>query len=119
MVFSAVTDPVAAEIAAADGSPLEHITGTSDEMPMDASFDLIKKIFPDAKKVGILHNTSEVNSDIQLAQAVEVADATGMEVIDRFGFEANWYLMTGLGLLAFVLMLWLRRTLNLQGATVK
>ena len=44
---------------------------------------------------------------------------TGMEVIDRFGFEANWYLMTGLGLLAFVLMLWLRRTLNLQSVTVK
>jgi len=44
---------------------------------------------------------------------------TGMEVIDRFGFEANWYLMTGLGLLAFVLMLWLRRTLNVQSATVK
>tara|TARA_R110001583_G_scaffold145096_1_gene297104 strand:+ start:40915 stop:42144 length:1230 start_codon:yes stop_codon:yes gene_type:complete len=44
---------------------------------------------------------------------------TGMEVIDRFGFEANWYLMTGLGLLAFVLMLWLRRTLSLQNATLK
>ncbi|WP_372792503.1 MDR family MFS transporter [Lutibacter sp.] len=39
---------------------------------------------------------------------------TGMEVIDRFGFEANWYLMTGLGLLAVVLMLWLRRTLTEQ-----
>ena len=44
---------------------------------------------------------------------------TGMEVIDRFGFEVNWYLMTGLGLLAFVLMLWLRRTLSLQNATLK
>ena len=36
---------------------------------------------------------------------------TGMEVIDRFGFEANWYLMGGLGLLSVVLMLWLRKTL--------
>ncbi len=39
---------------------------------------------------------------------------TGMEVIDRFGFEANWYLMGGLGLLAVFLMIWLRRTLEGQ-----
>jgi predicted MFS family arabinose efflux permease len=39
---------------------------------------------------------------------------TGMEVIDRFGFEVNWYLMGGLGLLAVVLMFWLRQTLEVQ-----
>lgn len=37
---------------------------------------------------------------------------TGMEVIDRFGFEANWYFMTVLGLLAMFLMIWLRRSLK-------
>jgi predicted MFS family arabinose efflux permease len=37
---------------------------------------------------------------------------TGMEVIDRFGFAANWYLMGGLGLLAMVLMIWLRKSLK-------
>ncbi|WP_456375941.1 MDR family MFS transporter [Lutibacter sp.] len=39
---------------------------------------------------------------------------TGMEVIARFGFQANWYLMGGLGLLSVLLMLWLRRTLDIQ-----
>ncbi len=39
---------------------------------------------------------------------------TGMEMIDRFGFEANWYLMGGLGMLSVVLMLWLRRALEEQ-----
>jgi predicted MFS family arabinose efflux permease len=37
---------------------------------------------------------------------------TGMEIIDRFGYEANWYLMGGLGFLAIILMLWLRRALD-------
>ena len=37
---------------------------------------------------------------------------TGMEVIDKFGFAANWFLMGGLGLLAVVLMIWLRRSLK-------
>jgi len=37
---------------------------------------------------------------------------TGMEVIARFGFFANWFLMGGLGLLAVVLMIWLRKILD-------
>jgi predicted MFS family arabinose efflux permease len=37
---------------------------------------------------------------------------TGMEIIDRFGYATNWCLMGGLGLLAAVLMLWLRKSLK-------
>jgi predicted MFS family arabinose efflux permease len=37
---------------------------------------------------------------------------TGMEIIDRFGFAANWYLMGSLGLVAVLLMLWLMRSLK-------
>ncbi len=39
---------------------------------------------------------------------------TGMEVIDQFGFTTNWFLMGGLGLLAVVLMIWLRKILDLE-----
>ena len=83
VVFSAVTDPVAAEIANSDGSPLETMTGTSDQMPMDETFKLIKQLTPDAVKVGILHNTSEVNSDVLLALAKQVAKANNMEIINK------------------------------------
>jgi predicted MFS family arabinose efflux permease len=41
---------------------------------------------------------------------------TGMEVISRFGFMANWFLMGGLGLLAVLLMLWLRKILDSERA---
>lgn len=37
---------------------------------------------------------------------------TGMEVIARFGYAANWYLMGVLGMLAILLMIWLQRTLK-------
>jgi predicted MFS family arabinose efflux permease len=37
---------------------------------------------------------------------------TGMEVVDRFGFDANWYLMGFLSLLAVLLSAWLRRVLR-------
>jgi putative ABC transport system substrate-binding protein len=82
VVFSAITDPVAAEIAAEDGSSLPFITGTSDEMPLPESFKLINALTPEATKVGILHSTSEVNSDVQLAQAREIAGDYGVEIID-------------------------------------
>jgi len=37
---------------------------------------------------------------------------TGMEVVDRFGFDANWYLMGGLSLIAVLLSVWLKKVLN-------
>ena len=43
---------------------------------------------------------------------------TGMEMIARFGFEFNWYLMGGLGFLAVVLMWWLRKSLDAQKEVV-
>jgi len=39
---------------------------------------------------------------------------TGMEVISRFGFSINWFLIGGLGLLAIALMLWLRKILDVE-----
>ncbi|SNR46582.1 Predicted arabinose efflux permease, MFS family [Lutibacter agarilyticus] len=37
----------------------------------------------------------------------------GMEIIDRFGYAANWYLMGGLGLVAVLLMILLRKSLRI------
>jgi len=42
---------------------------------------------------------------------------TGMEIIERFSFEANWYVMGSLGLLAFLLMIWLQKTLQNEPKT--
>jgi len=82
VVFSAVSEPVEAELAAADGSAIEGVTGTSDKLPVDKTFELIKALTPDAVKVGILHNTGEVNSDVQLAEAKEKSAEYGLEILD-------------------------------------
>jgi predicted MFS family arabinose efflux permease len=37
---------------------------------------------------------------------------TGMELIDKFGYEISWYFMGGLGLLAVFLMIWLQKSLK-------
>jgi putative ABC transport system substrate-binding protein len=82
VVFSAVSEPAAADLANADGSNLAGVTGASDKLPVEATFELIKALTPDVVKVGILHNTSEVNSDMQLAEAKEKAGAYGLEIVD-------------------------------------
>ena len=37
VIFTAVTDPVAAELANADGTPVGEITGTSDKLPVEVT----------------------------------------------------------------------------------
>jgi predicted MFS family arabinose efflux permease len=37
---------------------------------------------------------------------------TGMEIIERFSFEANWYVMGSLGIIAILLMIWLQNSLK-------
>lgn len=82
LIFSAVSEPTAAGLANADGTNIAGVTGTSDKLPVEATFDLIKALTPNAVKVGILHSTSEVNSDVQLAEAKAKAGAYGLEIVD-------------------------------------
>lgn len=74
ILITAVTDPVKAGLT---GS---NITGTSDATPIDKQFDLLKKIYPNAKKVGIIYNIGEQNSEVQVAQAEEIAKKYGLTV---------------------------------------
>lgn len=82
VVFSAVTDPVVGGFANADGTNMPGVTGTSDALPIDGMLKLIKQLTPNAVNVGILHTTSEVNSDVQLAKARELAPNYGMTIVD-------------------------------------
>ena len=62
MIYTAVSDPVAAELAEEDGTPAGEITGTSDKLPVEEQLQMIREILPDAKTIGILYTTSEANS---------------------------------------------------------
>ena len=83
VIYTAVSDPVASQLAGADGTNPGQITGTSDALPVEAQLKLIRAVMPDAKKIGILHTTSETNSDSTLAVYRELAGAYGFEIIDK------------------------------------
>ena len=82
VIYTAVTDPVAAELATADGAPLGNITGTSDELPVKAQLEMIRQILPEAKTIGIMYTTSEVNSESTIAQYKELAPDYGFEIVE-------------------------------------
>ena len=62
VIYTAVSDPVAAGLADTSGKPVGNVTGTSDKIPAEAQLKLITEMFPNTKNVGILYTTSEVNS---------------------------------------------------------
>ncbi|WP_026494308.1 ABC transporter substrate-binding protein [Butyrivibrio sp. WCD3002] len=82
VIYSAVSDPVAAELAKEDGTPVGNITGTSDALAVTQQLEMIRKILPDAKKIGILFTTSETNSESTIAQYKEHAAEYGFEIVD-------------------------------------
>ena len=80
IVFSAVSDPLAAGIVKTLEKP-EFSTGTSDVLPLEAQLQMIRAFLPEAKKIGILYTTSEPNSVTHLAAFKELAPKYGFEVV--------------------------------------
>lgn len=81
ILFSAVTDPVQSEVVADWNRVGGNITGTSDAVPTAAQLQMFKEMDPSIKTIGILYNTSESNSDIQIAEVKNLAPAEGLEVV--------------------------------------
>ena len=49
VIYTAVTDPVAAELASEDGTPAGEVTGTSDKLPVEEQLKMIREMLPQAK----------------------------------------------------------------------
>ncbi len=82
VIYSAVTDPVAAQLAKEDGLSGQNITGTSDKLPVEKQLQLIRKVLPEAKKIGILYTTSEVNSYSAIQEYKALAANYGFEIVE-------------------------------------
>lgn len=81
-IFTAVTDPVAAGFASADGTAAGEVTGTSDALPIKAQLETIRAMLPDATKIGILYTTSEVNSISAIEIYKSMAGDYGFEIVE-------------------------------------
>jgi putative ABC transport system substrate-binding protein len=82
IVFSAVSDPVGAQLVKTMDKPGANVTGLSDMSPVAEHIALIKEILPNVKKLGFLYNSGEANSVSLLAALKAEADKAGIEVIE-------------------------------------
>lgn len=82
VIFSAVTDPVGAGLIKQLGKNDSNVVGVSDMVPVATQLRLIKKIFPNAKKVGIIYNPGEANSVTLTNIAKSAAPSLEVTIID-------------------------------------
>ncbi len=82
VIYTAVTDPVLAQLATEDKKPVGNITGTGDKLPIEEQLKMIRSILPEAKKIGIMYSTSEVNSTSAIAEYKELATQYGFEIVE-------------------------------------
>ena len=81
LIYTAVTDPIAAKLANEDGSYLDMVTGTSDKLPIDAQLQMIRALQPNATSIGILYTTSETNSVSAIEEYKAIAGDFGFTII--------------------------------------
>lgn len=89
VLFTAVTDAEEAQLVDANDAPGGNVTGVSDMAPIADQFDLLLEIVPDAKSVGIVYASGEVNSQVQVDAAQDVADELGIEIVTKTVAAAN------------------------------
>lgn len=80
---TAVTDYVSAGLVASNEAPGANLTGTSDMNPVDKQIDLLMQLVPDAKTIGVLYTSSEVNSEIQAKMAEQEAARYSLGVVTK------------------------------------
>ena len=82
ILITAVTDPVGAGLVKSNLKPETNVSGTSDATPIASQFALIKELLPQAKKIGIIYNTSEQNSIAQVNEAKRIAKELGLTIVE-------------------------------------
>lgn len=91
VVFSAVTDPVSAKLVESREHPGGNVTGTSDQSSdaISTQINLIEKVLPKAKTIGILYTQSEPNSVVQKDEAKRLLEEKGFTVVEKTILDSN------------------------------
>lgn len=79
VIYTAVSDPVEAGLAE-EGM---NVTGTSDLLPLKEQVAMIRELMPEAKNLGVLYCTSEVNSLSNIARLEQIAPEYGFTLVTK------------------------------------
>jgi len=82
IIFSAVTDPVEAQLVRNWEASGSNVSGVSDLLELDKQMALIKRVLPEAKRVGMVYNPGEANSAVVVRHLKELLPSMGMTLVE-------------------------------------
>jgi putative ABC transport system substrate-binding protein len=82
IIFGAVTDPVKAELVKSMELPDCNVTGSSDQWPYEEQFKFLRTILPTAKRIGVVLNPSESNTEASMKMIKSVIGKYDFEIIE-------------------------------------
>ncbi len=83
ILITAVTDPVSAGFADSLDKPGKNVSGTSNFTPIEKSMKALDVLVPKAKTIGVIYNTSEVNSKVQVDNLKKYASEKGLKIVEK------------------------------------
>ncbi|WP_454289139.1 ABC transporter substrate-binding protein [Rhizobium arsenicireducens] len=89
VVFTAVSDPLGAELIKDMEKPGGNVTGLSDMSPVADHVALIQEITPNAKSIGFIYNTAEANSVSTLAALKAEAEKAGLTIVESVATKSS------------------------------
>jgi len=82
VVYSGVTDPVAAQLVPTWAASGTNVTGVSDALALDQQVELIQRIVPQAKRVGMVYSPGEANSVVVIEQMRALLPKYGLSLVE-------------------------------------
>ncbi|MCC8123489.1 MAG: ABC transporter substrate-binding protein [Oscillospiraceae bacterium] len=83
LIFSAVSDPIYAQLVQSLEDPQTGATGTADALNLEGQLKMIRALMPEADTIGVLYTTSEANSISHLEQFQVLAPEYGFRVVEQ------------------------------------
>ena len=82
VVYSAVTDPVAAKLVPSMEPSKTNVAGVSDVLALDKQIELIKQVVPGAKRIGMVYNPGEANSVVVVKELQKLLPSMGLTLVE-------------------------------------
>ena len=82
VVYSAVTDPVAAKLVPSMEASKTNVAGVSDVPALDKQIELIKQVVPGAKRIGMVYNPGEANSVVVVKELQKLLPGMGLTLVE-------------------------------------
>ena len=82
VVYSAVTDPVAAKLVPSMEASKTNVAGVSDVLALDKQIELIKQVVPGAKRIGMVYNPGEANSVVVVKELQKLLPGMGLTLVE-------------------------------------